>query len=146
MIRIENCHKIDMMDRKNLPAAECDPGDTVIFETMDCADGAVSRQGVRDYSREYLHNPATGPLFVRGAHPGDVLKVRILNIRMADWGFMGTGFGCDCFKAIQGDYQFRVFDISDGTVIVDGYDISSKKTDINKMRENVGMVFYLRKI
>lgn len=116
MIRIQNHQKIDVMDRKNPAAAECNPGDTVIFETMDCSDGAVSRQGVRDYSQEYLHNPATGPLFVRGVHPGDVLKVHIIDIRMADWGFMGTGFGCDCFKTIQGNHQFRVFDISDGTV------------------------------
>ncbi|MCQ2455693.1 MAG: amino acid ABC transporter ATP-binding protein [Clostridia bacterium] len=35
----------------------------------------------------------------------------------------------------------RLEEISSGTVIVDGYDVSSKKTDINKMRENVGMVF-----
>ena len=37
-------------------------------------------------------------------------------------------------------------DITDGTVIIDGFDVSSKKTDLNKVRENVGMVFYLRKI
>lgn len=35
----------------------------------------------------------------------------------------------------------RLEDITSGTVIVDGYDVSSKNTDINKMRENVGMVF-----
>ncbi|MDO4608966.1 MAG: ATP-binding cassette domain-containing protein, partial [Clostridia bacterium] len=35
----------------------------------------------------------------------------------------------------------RLEDITTGTVIVDGYDVSSKDTDINKMRENVGMVF-----
>ncbi len=32
-------------------------------------------------------------------------------------------------------------EISSGTVLVDGYDISSKKTNINKVRENIGMVF-----
>ncbi len=30
---------------------------------------------------------------------------------------------------------------TDGTVIVDGYDITDKNTDINKVRENIGMVF-----
>ena len=35
----------------------------------------------------------------------------------------------------------RLEDITSGEVIVDGYDISSKATNINKMRENVGMVF-----
>ena len=37
----------------------------------------------------------------------------------------------------------RLEDITGGTVIVDGYDITDKKTDINKVRENVGMVFQL---
>lgn len=32
-------------------------------------------------------------------------------------------------------------EISDGTIIVDGMDITDKKTDLNKMRERVGMVF-----
>lgn len=35
----------------------------------------------------------------------------------------------------------RLEDITSGKVWVDGYDVSSKKTNINKMRENVGMVF-----
>ena len=35
----------------------------------------------------------------------------------------------------------RLEDITDGTVIVDGYNISDKKVDINKVRENIGMVF-----
>lgn len=35
----------------------------------------------------------------------------------------------------------RLEDISGGKVVVDGYDISDKHTDINQVRENVGMVF-----
>lgn len=35
----------------------------------------------------------------------------------------------------------RLEKISGGTVIVDGYNITDKKTDINKVRENIGMVF-----
>ena len=35
----------------------------------------------------------------------------------------------------------RLEDITDGQVIVDGHDITSKKTNINKVREDVGMVF-----
>ena len=35
----------------------------------------------------------------------------------------------------------RLEDITGGTVIVDGCDITDKKTDINRVRENVGMVF-----
>jgi len=37
----------------------------------------------------------------------------------------------------------RLEDITGGEVIVDGMDITDKKTDINKVRERVGMVFQL---
>lgn len=35
----------------------------------------------------------------------------------------------------------RLEDITDGEVVVDGYNISDPKIDINKVRENIGMVF-----
>lgn len=35
----------------------------------------------------------------------------------------------------------RLEDITDGRVVVDGFDMTTKKTDINRARENVGMVF-----
>ena len=35
----------------------------------------------------------------------------------------------------------KLEDITDGKVVIDDYDITDKKTDINKVRENIGMVF-----
>ena len=35
----------------------------------------------------------------------------------------------------------RLEEITGGTVIVDGHDLTDKKTDLNKVRENIGMVF-----
>ncbi len=35
----------------------------------------------------------------------------------------------------------RLEDITEGEVIIDGFRISDRKTDINKVRENIGMVF-----
>lgn len=35
----------------------------------------------------------------------------------------------------------RLEDITGGEVVIDGFRISDKKTDINKVRENIGMVF-----
>lgn len=35
----------------------------------------------------------------------------------------------------------RLEEATDGTIIVDGFDITDKKSDINKIRENIGMVF-----
>jgi acetamidase/formamidase len=40
-------------------------------------------------------NPVTGPVFVKGARPGDVLAVEILELASADWGWTAIipGFG-----------------------------------------------------
>ena len=35
----------------------------------------------------------------------------------------------------------RLEDITEGTVVVDGFNIADKHTDINRVRENIGMVF-----
>ena len=35
----------------------------------------------------------------------------------------------------------KLEDITGGKVVIDDYDITDKKTDINKVRENIGMVF-----
>ncbi len=35
----------------------------------------------------------------------------------------------------------KLEDATDGTIIIDGFDITDKKLNINKVRENIGMVF-----
>jgi acetamidase/formamidase len=86
------------------PALTIDSGDTVVIETaaaMEPAEidqsgvvaaGAVP-QYVRDIYREVKDrgpgpHVLTGPVFVNGAMPGDVLEVRILEIDLAvDYGY-----------------------------------------------------------
>ena len=72
MLRLTTDKKIDIMDAKNAPSARCKSGDTVLFETLDCYDCSVTRQGER-LKIDRMHNPATGPLFVEGAEVGDAL-------------------------------------------------------------------------
>ena len=72
------------MDKENAPVARVKSGETLVFETADCFGGQIQkptdRMGALDWSRI---NPATGPVFVEGAAPGDTLKVEILNIDLA---------------------------------------------------------------
>ncbi len=71
---------IRSMSAKHPPAARARPGDTVKFISMDAFGDqyASAFSGVFDENK--AHNPATGPLFVEGAEPGDTLKVTILNV------------------------------------------------------------------
>ncbi|HWQ58288.1 MAG TPA: acetamidase/formamidase family protein, partial [Clostridia bacterium] len=113
-------HKVDRLSCGNAPAARCKSGDTVAFETLDCYDGAVSRAGVRTYDKR-MANPATGPLFVEGAMPGDALRVDILSIKPAPWGAMGTYFGEGAFAKYPGTYEIRAFELEDGFVTLAGH-------------------------
>ncbi len=65
------------------PAVRVDPGDTVVLETRDALDGAITpATTVADLHRVDLNlvHPLTGPVFVNGAEPGDLLEVHIVDI------------------------------------------------------------------
>ncbi len=64
--------------------ARAAPGETLLFETLDALGGAV--RTLEDALSVTLPreraNPATGPVFVEGAHPGDSLVVELLEIKL----------------------------------------------------------------
>ena len=122
LIRIRKANRIGVMSGDNPPAAYCENGDTVLFETEDCTDGAVRPDGTRDRTPgRYISNPATGPLYVNGAEPGDVLEVTVLSLKTGKTGFMGTGGREKVFGDKETDYPIRVFDVSEGTVMLGGH-------------------------
>lgn len=99
-----NCH--NRFHPAILPVASANPGDTVIFETRDAFDnpfnfGSVPAD-VAGANANLIH-PLTGPLFVNGAQPGDVLEVTIQRIEPGpdNFGytviFPGFGFLRDLF-------------------------------------------------
>ena len=74
-------------------------GDTVHLECLD-ASGAQVRPGMTldgyiDINRERIH-ALTGPIFVEGAEPGDVLQIDVLEVAHKGWGWSsviaGSGF------------------------------------------------------
>jgi acetamidase/formamidase len=68
------------------PRLEVEPGDTVVFETRDAADGyytASSTSADAAARGPFRGHPLTGPVRVNGARPGDVLVVEILEVRPA---------------------------------------------------------------
>lgn len=69
------------------PVLEVNPGEVVTFETQDCFSGQILTESdlVTDIDFDRV-NPATGPVSVRGAEPGDSLIVEILDIRTAEQG------------------------------------------------------------
>lgn len=117
MLTIPTGTKVNVMSRDNAPAAFCRSGDTVRFETLDCFGGQIKDEnqilGDLDWSNI---NPATGPLFIEEAQPGDVLKVEILNIELDDHGVMIDGPGKGVTGHALTEESTRIFPVREGTV------------------------------
>ncbi len=83
MILIPRSKVVYSFSPRHKPAAFAKSGDIVIFETIDALGGQVRSEDVSineiDWSRV---NPATGPLYVEGAEPGDTLVIDIIDIEV----------------------------------------------------------------
>lgn len=66
----------------NAPLLSVKSGELVTFRTQDCFSNQMHSESqlvtTCDYSKM---NPASGPVFVEGARPGDVIKVELLDIQ-----------------------------------------------------------------
>jgi amidase len=93
-VLVEKEHHVLAMSRGVAPAARIGAGSRVHLETADCfADQIHSMADVERGIDWDQINPATGPVFVEGALPGDALSVRVVRIEIADRGVMCTGGG-----------------------------------------------------
>jgi amidase len=76
----------------NPPALTVPDGAVVDIDTCDCfADQLRTEADTLDSLDWERINPATGPILVEGAEPGDVLKVTIESIAIANQGVICTG-------------------------------------------------------
>ncbi len=114
----QNPHENDKVHNRWHPdipmAAWVEPGDDFILETYDWTGGQIKNDDdaadVRDVELEQVHY-LTGPVGVKGAQPGDLLVVDILDIGAKEemlWGFNGFfskqnggGFLTDHFPQAQ---------------------------------------------
>jgi amidase len=77
------------MSAENAAVLEVEDKSTVVFETMDCFSNQLTSEEQKIETLDWsCINPATGPVYVRGAQPGDALKISILDIKVAQYGTM----------------------------------------------------------
>lgn len=91
-------HSACVWDNAAEPVLEVDSGTEITCEAADASGGQLTaRSTAHDVPGMDMGqvNPVTGPVFVRGAQPGDVLKVEILELVPHDWGWTAIipGFG-----------------------------------------------------
>jgi acetamidase/formamidase len=95
-VREDHAHVV--WDHAIEPVLEVEDGDVVELEVRDASGGQLGRDSsvadvtAMDFAKV---NPVTGPVFVRGAQPGDALAVEILELRPRAWGWTAIipGFG-----------------------------------------------------
>lgn len=116
-------HRIDRgkvhykWDNAQPPVVQIDAGDVVHCETDEVTDGqvkpgsAASALASIDFNRLY---PLAGPIFVKGAEPGDTLQVDILSLKTLGWGWAGLIPGLGLLPEDFPNAYLRHFDLSNG--------------------------------
>ena len=118
-MEISSGQVIYAMSPDNPPAARVENGATVCFETLDCFGGQITCPDQRLGGLDWDHiNPATGPLYIEGARPGDVLKVEILDIALADHGVMTDAPNEGVIGAVLTEESTRLLPIREGRTIL----------------------------
>jgi len=121
MRSVPETHTIFAFDAEMAPAMTVETPQTVVFETLDALGGQVRHERdtleTLDFSRV---NPATGPVEVAGAEPGDVLAVDVRSVDLPTQGAIITGPGL----GVLGDDVHRpvskILPIEDGHVLFNG--------------------------
>jgi len=136
MLKISSENKIYQMSKENIPVARVESGAVIEFETSDCFNNQVTseEQGISKLDWEQI-NPATGPVYVEGAEVGDVLKVCIQDIRIADTGVMAAVPNAGLLGDLVTSPEVKILRIKDGYVHFN----SNIKVPVNPMIGVIGV-------
>lgn len=73
------------------PVAQVKQGEEVVMETHDCFEGQLKTEKDLIDRLDWEHvNPATGPVFIEGTKPGDILRVDLLEMEVGEQSIMVT--------------------------------------------------------
>ena len=99
------------------PVGRVRPGEKVLFETLDAVGGRI--RSLEDALTVQVPpeeaNPATGPVFVEGAEPGDTLEVRVLSIDLGPQGYCRVTRGGVLIAELDPPHA-NIIPVEDGTV------------------------------
>lgn len=78
-------------DKNHMPVITISSGTTIRMETFDCFQNQVTAETDKLEQLNWDQtNPATGPIYIEEAKPGDILKVKINKIEIGSQGVMMT--------------------------------------------------------
>lgn len=114
-IHLDTSHHVLAMSAAAAPALRIESPALVELDTADCFGDQIRsfadvERGV-DWSQI---NPATGPVYIEGARPGDVLVVHVERIEIAAQGVMCTGGGFGTLADRIPDLHWRFLPVDEG--------------------------------
>lgn len=118
MLTVSKNQSVYKMSGKNDPAAVCRSGETIVFETEDCFGGQIrsENQCMNGICWDNI-NPASGPLFIEDAEPGDILKVEILKIELASQGVICDSPGEGVTGKVLTGEATKIIPVADGVAV-----------------------------
>ncbi len=105
-------------DKTIPPVLEVEPDDTVVYDLQEVSGGQITPASTpadltrMDMNRTY---PLAGPVFVKGARPGDALEVEILDLRPGSWGWTSIAAGMGLLPDTFSLPYLRIWDLTSGT-------------------------------
>ena len=96
------------------PRLEIEPGETVTFDVRGGGDNHFTKQSTHAdiLTRVMKGHPLTGPVTIRGARPGDVLQVEILELEPWDWGYTMIAPGRGLLPEDFPEPYLKIWDLS----------------------------------
>ena len=115
MYVIDKSRAVYFMDKGNAPALSVPSGSTVVFETADCFSDQIKSEDHKIDGIDWNKiNPATGPLYVEGAEPGDVLAVSIEEIEIDEKGIVMVAKDLGVLGSILTENAIKIVPIKEG--------------------------------
>lgn len=112
MVTLTAGHTFYAFSADNPPVLTVEPGEEVLIEAKDCFSNQIQSEDQQFSAVDWDKvNPATGPVFLSGAEPGDILVAHVLEIRPAEQGVMTAVPGLGALGRMIAEPETRVVPI-----------------------------------
>ena len=109
-IQRDNC--LLEMSKDQEPIEKIKSGESIIFECLDCYGNQIVKENQNFDEVDWgFNNPATGPLYIEGAKPEDIIKVEILDIRVEEKGVMTLRPGNGALGSKWDKFDYKVIPV-----------------------------------
>lgn len=120
--------KIYSFSPNHEPIYRAKSGESIVIQTYDCFTDQIKseKQPLSELDWDQI-NPATGPIYVEGAEPGDALKVTILAIETDVKGVMMVGPGLGTLGDQVEEMKVKVMHVRYGRVLFNQLSLPVRK-------------------